>query len=321
MRYEMRPLAERCAAAFHRGSIGSVDPDARRARTHDDEEVGYDHLVVACGSRLLAGVPGAVTFWGVADDGDVRDVVRDLSAGKLRRIAFTMPGGGTWALPLYELALLAERELATAGIEGTSLVLVTPEDAPLDIFGRAASDRVGELLDERGIEVITGATPVKFDGEVLTVSPSAAIEADAVLGMPRIEGRRIAGIPHDADGFVAVDDYGGIRGIEHAYAAGDVTSFPVKQGGIATQQADLVAESIASELGCEVEPKPLDPVIRGVLWTGAKPLFLCGHLAGGHGETSVASEEPPWEGAGQGKIVSRYLTGLLGQVDTDALKS
>jgi sulfide:quinone oxidoreductase len=314
MRYQMRPLAERCGATFHLGSIGSVDPDGRRAETHDGEEVGYEHLIVACGSRLLAGVPGAVTFWGVADDGNVRDVVRDLTAGKLRRVAFTMPGGGTWALPLYELALLAERELERAGIGGTELLIVTPEDSPLDVFGRTASERIGKLLDERGIEAMTAKTPVKFDGGALTVSPSATIEVDAVLGMPRIEGRRIAGIPHDPDGFVAVDDHGRILGIDHAYAAGDVTSFPVKQGGIATQQADVVAESIAAELGAAVEAEALDPVIRGVLWTGAKPLYLYGHLAGGHGETSVASEEPPWEGAAQGKIVSRYLTDLLNQV-------
>ena len=51
------------------------------ARTHDGDEVGFDHLLVACGSRLLAGVPGAVTFWGVADDGNVLDVVQDLREG------------------------------------------------------------------------------------------------------------------------------------------------------------------------------------------------------------------------------------------------
>jgi sulfide:quinone oxidoreductase len=308
MRYDLSQLAERCGASFHLAGIGSVDGEAQRARTHDGETIAYDYLIVACGTRLLAGVSGTVTFWGVVDDTKVRDVVDGLRERKLRRVVFTMPAGHTWALPLYELALLAERELSKAGVDGASLIVVTPEEAPLHVFGRRASERVSELLGERNIEFIAGATPVKYDSGLLSVSPSATIEADAVLSLPRIEGRQIGGIPHDLDGFVAVDDHARVRGMQHVFAAGDVTSFPVKQGGLATQQADVAAEAIAAELGCEVAADPLDPILRGVLWTGTQPLYLSGHLAGGHGETSTATDEAPWEGDAQGKLVGRYLT-------------
>lgn len=308
MRYDLAELAERCGASYHRATIGSVDGEAQRAHTHDDEEIAYDYLIVACGTRLLASVPGAVIFWGVADDGRVQDVVRDLREGKLGRVAFTMPGGGTWALPMYELALLAESELSKQGVEGASLVVVTPEDAPLNLFGRAVSERVTALLAERGIEVVTGAMPIHFEDGVLSCSPRAGIEADAVLSLPRMEGRRVGGVPYDLAGFIPVDDHGRVRGMPHAYAAGDATTFPVKQGGVATQQADVAAEAIAAELGCDVAAKPLDPILRGVLWTGAKPLYLSGYLSGGHGETSSASDEPPWEGGEEDKLVGRYLT-------------
>jgi sulfide:quinone oxidoreductase len=312
MRYDMRSLTERCAATFHCDSIASVDGERQRARTHDGEEIAYEHLIVACGSRLLAGVPGAVTFWGVADDARVEDVVRDLRERRLRRVAFTMPGGVTWALPMYELALLAGAELAKAGVEDASLVVVTPEDSPLHLFGLRASQRVGELLAARGIEVIAGATPVKYEGGRLSVSPGAEVAADAVLSMPHIEGRQIGGVPHDANGFVAIDEHCRIRGMRQAFAIGDVTSFPVKQGGIATQQADVAAEAIAAELGCEVPAEALDPILRGVLWTGGEPLYLSGYLAGGHGETSIAS------GAERDKIVGRYLTPFLDQASRSA---
>ena len=69
-----------------------------------------------------------------------------------------------------------------------------------------------------------------------------------------------------------------------------MTAFPVKQGGIATQEADAAAEAIAAAAGCEVEPAPFDPVLRGVLWTGGEPRYLYGRLTGGHGETSRLSE-------------------------------
>lgn len=314
MRYDLAELAERCGAGFRRATIGSVDGEGQLARTHDGDEIAYDYLIVACGTRLLAGVPGTVTFWGVPDDPRVQEVVRDLRERKLRRIAFTMPGGGTWALPLYELALLAESELSKQGVPDASLVVVTPEEAPLHIFGRAVSEHMSGLLAERSIEVLTRAMPIDFEGGRLSLSPQADVEADAVLSLPRMEGRRVGGVPHDPAGFVPVDDRCRVQGMKNAYAAGDVTSFPVKQGGIATQQADAAAEAIAADLGCEVSAQPFDPILRGVLWTGAEPLYLSGHLAGGHGETSSATDEPPWAGAAEGKIVSRYLTQLIGRL-------
>jgi sulfide:quinone oxidoreductase len=318
MRYDLAELAERCGASYHRATIGSVDGEAQRVHTHDGEEIAYDYLIVACGTRLLAGISGAVTFWGVPDDPRVEDVVRDLRERKARRVAFTMPGGGTWALPVYELALLAEREMSKQGVEDASLVVVTPEEAPLHIFGRAVSERMSELLAERGIGVLTQSMPINFEEGHLSLSPRATVDADAVLSLPRMEGRRIGGLPHDLGGFVPVDDHCRVHGMPNAYAAGDVTSFPVKQGGIATQQADAAAEAIAAELGCDVEPEAFDPILRGVLWTGAEPLYLSGYLAGGHGETSSASHEPAWDGAAEGKIVSRYLTPFLGQTNRSA---
>ena len=318
MRYDLAELAERCGAGYHRATIGSVDGEAQRVHTHDGDEIAYDYLIVACGTRLLAGISGAVTFWGVPEDPRVEDVVRDLRERKARRIAFTMPGGGTWALPVYELALLAESELSKQGVEDASLVVVTPEEAPLHIFGRAVSERMSELLAERGIEVLTRSMPINFEDGHLSLSPRATVEADAVLSLPRMEGRRIGGVPHDLGGFVPVDDHCRVHGMPNAYAAGDVTSFPVKQGGIATQQADVAAEAIAADLGCEVSAQPFDPILRGVLWTGAEPLYLSGYLAGGHGETSSASNEPTWDGAAEGKIVSRYLNQFLGQTNHSA---
>jgi hypothetical protein len=226
---------------FRLANIGSVDDEKRRAWTHDGEELDYDHLIVATGTRLLEGISGAVTFWGVADDKEVQEVVQGMRAANSRRVAFTMPAGRSWALPMYELALLAEHELAREDDREVSFVVVTPEESPLRLFGQRASSQVAELLAGRGIEVITGASPVRFDGGVLTTSPGEAVEADAVIALPRMEGRKVAGVPHDSEGFVAVDDHCRVQGMEHGFAVGDVTTFPVKQGGIAAQQADAAA--------------------------------------------------------------------------------
>jgi sulfide:quinone oxidoreductase len=315
-RYDLGQLSERCGASFHADGIVSVDAGRQLAVTRGGERIPYDYLVIASGARMLWAVPGAATFWGVADEGQVGDVIANLRAGALRRLVFTMPGGRSWALPLYELALLGVTELAKAHNVHTRLTVVTPEDVPLELFGRRAGEQMSRLLEDRGIEVVCGAHPVKFEGGHLKIAPGEEIEADAVISLPRLEGRRIAGIPQDADGFVGVDDHCRAIGLERVFAAGDITSFPVKQGGIATQQADAIAETIAAEAGAEVDPQPFDPILRGVLWTGREPRYLYGRPAGGRGETSSLGERPQWPAQG-GKVIGRYLTQFVDSLTGD----
>jgi sulfide:quinone oxidoreductase len=308
--YDLNSLAERIGVSFRLGGIFAVDPKARRVTARDGEQIPYDYLLVASGARMLWAVPGSVTFWGVADEGGVSALVRKLRAGTLRDVVFTMPAGHSWALPVYELALLGSAVLAKSGIEDARLTVVTPEDAPLEIFGRSVSERMASLLGERGIAVVTGAHPIEFEGGRLQVAPGDPIGAEAVVSLPRLEGRRIDGLRADADGFIRVDEHCRVTVAERVYAAGDVTTFPVKQGGVATQEADAAAEAIAAEVGVEIEPAPFDPVLRGVLWTGAAPRYLYGRLTGGHGEVSRLSEEPLWPEP-EGKIVGRYLSPFL----------
>jgi sulfide:quinone oxidoreductase len=270
--------------------------------------------VVAPGAKQLWPVPGAITFWGIADEGEVQKVMSRLRSGELHSLAFTMPSGESWALPLYELALLAESELAGAGSD-VELTIVTPEDSPLEIFGHRASELVGALLHERGIEVRTGTHPVRFENGRLLIVPGDHLDVDAVVSLPKLEGRRISGILHDPEGFVQIDDCCRILKRDRIFAAGDVTNFPVKQGGIATQQADVIAEAIAAELGVEIESRSFEPLLRGVLWTGEEPRYLQGWLGGGHGETSSLTATPPWKES-EGKIVGRYLTSFLAEVDS-----
>src|SRR5439155_6945754 len=88
---------------------------------------------------------------------------------------------------------------------------------------------------------------------------------DRVFALPRLEGPAPRGLPCDDDGFLPVDAFGLVHHVQHVYAAGDGTDYPVKQGGIATQQADAVAEVIAKRAGARVDPRPVRPVPRGQL--------------------------------------------------------
>jgi hypothetical protein len=151
------------------------------------------------------------------------------------------------------------------------------------------------------------------------------VHVDRVITLPQLEGPRLAGLPHDKRGFTPVETHGRVTGIDDVYAAGDVSAFPLKQGGLAAPQADAVAEVIAAELGVPITPKPFHPVLRGLLMTGGAPLYLRAEPQRLPREATVAIEARPprhtsreaSSAAGQplwwppAKIAGRYLAPFL----------
>ena len=93
------------------------------------------------------------------------------------------------------------------------------------------------------------------------VSPGARLSCDRVVHLPLLSGPNCPGVPCDSDGFVLVDDAFRVRDDDDVFAVGDATAGPYKQGGLAAQQADVVAEQIAWELGAEHPPRPYRPVL------------------------------------------------------------
>ena len=82
------------------------------------------------------------------------------------------------------------------------------------------------------------------------------LAADKLVALPRLTGPEIAGLPHTRDGFLPTDARGRVDGVDDVYAAGDCTNYPIKQGGLAAQQADLVVEGLVARLQGRPEPDP-----------------------------------------------------------------
>jgi sulfide:quinone oxidoreductase len=235
----------------------------------------------------------------------------EIAREEVERVVFAVPTGIVWPLPLYELALLTASELEARGV-AVSLAIATSEPAPLALLGTAATAAVGAALSERGIDVVTSVYPSEFENGLLTCVRAAPLEADRVVALPRLTGPELGGVPQDRSGFVPTDEHGRVHGLTDVYAAGDLTSFPIKQGGLAAQQADAAAETIAAAAGAPVVPTPFRPVLRALLLTGRTPAFLRVELSGGRGETSTADAEPLWWPPG--KIVGRYLAPFLAEL-------
>ncbi len=304
--FPLRMLVEEAGAQLRPGRLASVDADPHRVSTDAGDVLDYDALVLALGAVPRPAIPGAVTFAGPGDEPAFREILDAALTGSVERLVFAVPSNVGWPLPAYELALLTAGYLDDAGASRAEVVVVTPEDAPLGSFGGQASDAVAEVLRFRGVELLVGTVPLSFADGRLHVAPDGdGIPADAVVAIARLEGPRIAGVPADTDGFVPVDPYCAVLGLDDVWAAGDLTTFNVKQGGIAAQQADAAASAIAARAGADVEPSPFRPVLRGLLLTGLVPRYL----RGGEPGDSEADTEPLWWPPT--KIVGRHLSTFL----------
>jgi sulfide:quinone oxidoreductase len=311
-RFPLQDIASDQLAAFRPGALISVDVEARVAHTRSGEELAYDHLLLATGARTRNALPGALTFHGRAGADDVAAALDALRDGRVRHLAFAVPDGVSWPLPLYELALLAAWELEREGVGGVDLEFVTPERRPLEVFGAEAGSRVEALLETRGIGLRTGARPMQARDGRLLLDGGGSVAAEWTIAAPALEGRRTIGIPADEGGFVPIDEHGRVRGIEGVYAAGDGTDHPLKQGGIATQQADAAAEAIAAAVGSPHEPQPFMPVLRAALLTGSAPLYLRADIEHPDVRPDVATRALWWP---PGKIAGRYLSPYLAHLE------
>jgi len=311
-RFELSALAAEAGATFTLGELGSVDAARRLAYTSAGAAIPYSMLLLACGAVPKPPIDGAITFRGPADTERIERLLAEVEAGDARRVAFVVPGGAVWSLPAYELALMTAAWVAARRIPDVEVGVVTPEDEPLSLFGRKASGAIRDLLEERGIVLHAGAYPAEARAGELLLVGGGIVVADRVVALPRLQGPRIGGIPQTFEGFVSVDEHGRMAGVADVYAAGDITSFHVKQGGIAAQQAEAAAEAIAFQAGAELVPRPFRPVLRGLLLTGAGPRYIRSELTGGADEASEMGAEPLWWPPA--KIVGRYLAPFLARI-------
>jgi sulfide:quinone oxidoreductase len=313
-RYPLEQIARDLGVELEVDRFKWLEPTERMVHTEAGERLSYDALLLALGARLYARFKHATTIDDARMDELLHGLIQDIEGGYVRRIALVIPSSRTWPLPIYELALLCAACARDANVE-LSITIATPEDAPLAIFGGAVSDGIHQLLEQSDIETITSAhCEVPESGRVLINPGSRQLHADRIIALPELVGPSAPGVPgRSENGFIAVDPLCKVRTLERVYAAGDATDFAIKHGGIAAQQADVAAQSIAALAGLAPQPAPFRPDIHGVLLTGGKPRYIRAHITGGHGSSSEITETPT--GSPQPKIAAKHLARYLEERD------
>ncbi len=308
------PLATVCAdhgARFVGARCERVRPEAHEIDLDDGSVLPYDLLVVAVGAHTVPAFEHGTTFDPSHPLDDFDELLRDVGEGLAPSVAILVPGSVSWTLPAYELALMTAGRKRGGPLGTVSVCVVTHEPMPLAAFGTEASSMVADVLAEAGVQIRTGVRPHLLNATAMHAD-GLHLRADRIVSLPHVVGPAVPGLPCDADGFVPVDAFGRVPGLDDVYAAGDGTTLPIKQGGLAAQLADVVAWHIVSRTAGERDPEPLRPVLRGLLRTDDGPRYLLAELEDPEG-TSTWSDRPLWWPAS--RIASRWCSPYLARLD------
>jgi sulfide:quinone oxidoreductase len=292
-RYPLRKIVRHTDAEWVQEALEWVDPEGQVAHTAEGRGIAYDALLLAVGARTDVPYEHVTVFDDAHADDTYRGLVQDVEEGYTRSVALLLPEGPAWPLPIYELALMTAERAVSMGMEGIGVHVVTAEPEPLAAFGHAASAVVSELLESARVVVHLASRAEVPASRKLRVRPEGReLEPGRIVAMPRLVGPRIRAVPADHDGFTA----------------GDAANLHVKHGGLGAQMADTAADGIAALAGADVEVRPLRPVLRGVLYTGAEPLYLTAQIEDGRVESEV-SRDRPWPA--DEKVVAEELGPFL----------
>jgi sulfide:quinone oxidoreductase len=309
--YPLAATTESTGARLVHGLLDHVDVENRHVTLRDGGRLSYDVLIVALGA--VPYVPrGRALAFDVAVPGMLARLRHDVRSGAASDVVIALPREPHWTLPGYELALLLARDAVAAGF---SLTVATTEDAPLELLGPVVSAAVSRELADAGVRVAAGTGVELSQGDPVIATLTAtgeAISADVVVALPELHAPTTRGLPTTADGFLAVDADGCLIGAPDVYAVGDCTDFPIKQGGLAAQQADIVVEHLAARAGAPVTPGLLHPVLRARMLTGEGDLWLRRDLDDVADQGTVAAHALWWP---PDKVAGRWLAPYLAALD------
>ena len=306
LRLAVAGLTGEAGATHLRDAVVSVDPKAKTVATESGAELRYDSLLVALGANPVAVVPGALTFGDASGRASFSELLGEMGRRGRKRVAFVVPPAATWPIAAYELALLTAAERDARRLEGVELTVVTHEQSPLGLFGSSAAGLAAARLRQAGIGLRTAGAVERFEDGRLVLAGGGAVEVDAAVALPGLEVPALPGIPQRSKGFIQTDSTMQVVGLESVWAAGDATWFPIKQGGLAAQQADVAARGIAARAGVHVPIEPWQPVLRAALITGDAPGYM---RSSRRGKDAAAVGQPLWWPPT--KIAGRYLAPYL----------
>ena len=186
---------------------------------------------------------------GTADTGKIEDLLAEIEAGVVRRVAFACRPARSGPCRVRACADdggLGRRPGASTAWSSRSSRRRTTAAAL-----RTRSERGGAWAPrrQRDIAVHTRAYPAEARaGELASHWPTESFRRSG-RRTPEAPGPADRRVPQTFEGFVPVDPHGRVTGLSHVYAAGDITTFHRQAGWHRGPASRAAAEAIAEASG------------------------------------------------------------------------
>ena len=247
------------------GEVEKVEEETRLVRLAGGEVVGYDHLVIASGSRIL---PEEIEHF----EQEAHHFYSAEAARRLRTALDGFKGGriviGIASMPYkcppapLEVAFLIESELRERGLrDKTEMHFCSPIGRAFTI--ESVSEMATPILEQKGIELHTFVNVEAIDPErkVVLSLEGEEFPYDLLILVPPHKGAQFvidSGLAPAPGGWLPTDRHTlQVGGRPNVYALGDATDLPLsKAGSTAHFEAPVVTERIAAAIeGREVDAK------------------------------------------------------------------
>lgn len=264
----------------------------------------YDYLVVALGAAYdWDAVPGARNAYSFYDFDYARHLRRRLSRLKRGKIVIAASKPPYKCPPApFETAMIINWWARRKGIrKDIELSVYIPEPGPLGVAGKEASMRVRNALDQRGIELVTGAgvTEVSTNGREASFADGSSTSANIIATIPVHKIPDIVAASGISNGkpWVPVNKATLETSASNVFAIGDVNVVPSgdfaipKAGVFAAAQGTKVGEVIASRINESHEPDPYDGVgYCFMTYSGGRSATVGGEFLADGGPQTVLSK-------------------------------
>jgi len=258
---------------FREQPVDRVDIEARHVVLGDGSVVGYDALVVASGAVLVPeeteGLTGAgwmervFTFYSLEGASALAGALAAFGGGRVVVNVVDMPIKCPVA-PL-EFCFLADWYFREHGIrDQVELVLATPLDGAFT--KPVASARLGGMLGDKGITVVTEFNTGEVDGEHgrLIGYDGREIGFDLAVVVPLHGGAPYVGRSPglcDELNFVPADEHTlQAKAAPEVFVIGDAANVPTSKAGSVTH---FEGETVAANVSAFLEGQPLSPGFDG----------------------------------------------------------
>jgi len=253
-------LAERGVRFIH-GDVEAINTTARKVDVSGDRmtySIDYDYLLFAVGRRLEPhSIPGLSEhshhLFTIEGAEKFKEAISEFKTGS---IVVGLCAGASLPVPVCETALALADALAPKIKTGeVRIKAVFPFDLAQAFAGANLFRNIEEEFRKKGVELITDFKVDTVEDDRIISRDGSIVEHDLLMLVPPFAGQlslRSTGQVTDVSGFAKVNAMMQVTGVDHVYAAGDITAMPgPKFGYMAMRQGKVAAENIALQIAGE----------------------------------------------------------------------